>query len=155
MTVGPHLADDVMIRERARRTMKQFAISTMQPSEELHELQLVKDLRAVGLAMIELVAIEHSVITGHILFSQLAVAVGGRQIRALPLAPMSVQPDRQHHGIGGRLVRRGLDLARERRWQAVIVLGHPGCYPRFGFSAALAQPLASPFSGARRSWRWS
>ena len=29
----------------------------------------------------------------------------------------------------------------------MIVLGHPGYYPRFGFSAALARNLASPFSG--------
>jgi putative acetyltransferase len=27
------------------------------------------------------------------------------------------------------------------------VVGHPRYYPRFGFSAALARPLASPFSG--------
>jgi putative acetyltransferase len=55
-----------------------------------YESQLIGDLRAAGLAMIELVAIEQSAITGHVLFSQLAVAVGDRQIRALSLAPMSV-----------------------------------------------------------------
>jgi putative acetyltransferase len=29
----------------------------------------------------------------------------------------------------------------------VIVLGHPAYYPRFGFSAKLAEPLASPYAG--------
>ena len=44
-------------------------------------------------------------------------------------------------------MRGGLDLARARDWRAVIVLGHQGYYPRFGFSAALAHPLKAPFSG--------
>lgn len=112
-----------------------------------YESQLIGDLRAAGLAMIELVAIEQSAITGHVLFSQLAVAVGDRQIRALSLAPMSVQPDRQREGIGSALVRAALQRAQRQGWAAIIVLGHPGYYPRFGFSAALARPLTSPFSG--------
>jgi putative acetyltransferase len=29
----------------------------------------------------------------------------------------------------------------------VIVVGHPDFYPRFGFSAKLAERLASPYSG--------
>jgi putative acetyltransferase len=40
-----------------------------------------------------------------------------------------------------------LRQAQQQGWQAVIVVGHPDYYPRFGFSAALARPLASPFSG--------
>ncbi|MGH8081976.1 MAG: hypothetical protein ACREP7_15485, partial [Lysobacter sp.] len=35
----------------------------------------------------------------------------------------------------------------EDGFEAVIVVGHPGYYPRFGFSAALAGKLAAPFSG--------
>src|SRR5882757_8298422 len=57
------------------------------------------------------------------------------------------RPDRRRRGIGSALVRGGLDLARARDWRAVIVLGHQGYYPRFGFSAALAHPLKAPFSG--------
>ena len=41
----------------------------------------------------------------------------------------------------------GLSLLRARQRGAVIVLGHPGYYPRFGFSAALARKLASPYAG--------
>ena len=41
----------------------------------------------------------------------------------------------------------GLDLARDREWQAVVVLGHPDYYPRFGFSAELGSSLDSPFDG--------
>jgi putative acetyltransferase len=28
-----------------------------------------------------------------------------------------------------------------------VILGHPNFYPRFGYSAELARPLESPFSG--------
>lgn len=60
---------------------------------------------------------------------------------------MSVPPGQQRRGIGSALAREVLRRAQQQGWQAVIVLGHPKYYPRFGFSAALAWPLASPFSG--------
>jgi putative acetyltransferase len=112
----------------------------------MYESKLIKDLRAADLAVIELVADEQAVI-GHILFSALDVTVDGAAVRALALAPMSVQPERQRGSIGSALVRAGLERARAQGWQAVIVLGHRDYYPRFGFSAALAQPLKAPFSG--------
>jgi putative acetyltransferase len=34
----------------------------------------------------------------------------------------------------------------------MIVLGHPNYYPRFGFSAALARNLSSPYSDAGEAW---
>ncbi len=111
------------------------------------ESKLVGDLRAAHLAAVELVAVEGTAIVGHILFSPLAVTHGKTAIRALSLAPMSVQPGQQRRGIGSALVRAGLGIAKARDWQAVFVLGHPGFYPRFGFSAALARPFKAPFSG--------
>ncbi len=111
------------------------------------ESRLIKDLRAAGLDAVELVAVENDDIVGHILFSVLATTIDRQTVPALALAPMAVRPDRQRRGIGSALVRAGLDLARDRDWRAVIVLGHRGYYPRFGFSAALARPLEAPFAG--------
>ena len=113
----------------------------------MYESQLVVDLRAKGLAAIELVSIDGTDVIGHILMSTLDVSVGGKSVRSLTLAPMSVQPGRQRQGVGSALVREALGRAQQQGWQAVIVLGHPNYYPRFGFSAALARPLESPFSG--------
>jgi len=113
-----------------------------------YESRLVEELRRAGLAAIELVAEGQGDIVGHILFSALSVVSADRSVRALALAPMSVRPGRQRSGIGSALVRRGLDLARERAWQAIIVLGHADYYPRFGFSRDLARRLKAPFSGA-------
>jgi len=111
------------------------------------ESRLVTALRDDDAAAIELVAIEHTEIVGHILFSVLAVTVDERPVKALALAPVAVRPDRQRVGIGSALVRAGLVQARSNGWEAVIVLGHPSYYPRFGFSPALARHLAAPFSG--------
>lgn len=111
------------------------------------ESRLIDDLRTANCAVIELVSVDGKAVIGHILMSTLDVSVAGNSVRALALAPMSVQPGRQRQGIGSALVREALQRAQRQGWQAVIVVGHPGYYPRFGFSAVLAQPLASPFSG--------
>jgi putative acetyltransferase len=63
------------------------------------------------------------------------------------LAPMAVLPDRQRQGIGSQLVRRGVDLLRERRCPFVVVVGHPEYYPRFGFEPASAHALVSQWDG--------
>lgn len=112
-----------------------------------YESRLIDDLRAANCAVIELVSVDETDVIGHILMSTLDVAVGGKTVCSLALAPMSVQPGRQRQGIGSALVREASQRAQRQGWAAVIVLGHPGYYPRFGFSAALARPLASPFSG--------
>lgn len=111
------------------------------------EVGIIERLRRDGLAAVELVAEQDGVIIGHILLSRLPTMLDGRVVKALALAPMAVQPGLQKQGIGGRLIAAALDEARGAGAQAVIVLGHPDYYPRFGFSAALAQNLASPFSG--------
>ena len=45
------------------------------------------------------------------------------------------------------LIHAGLHQCRELGIDAVVVLGHPAYYPRFGFSATLAQRLAAPYAG--------
>ncbi|MCP4564957.1 MAG: N-acetyltransferase [Bosea sp.] len=111
------------------------------------EVGIVERLRRDGLVAVELIAEQGGAISGHILLSWLPTMLDGRMVKALALAPMAVRPVLQKQGIGGRLIAAALDEARAAGAAAVIVLGHPGYYPRFGFSAALAQNLASPFSG--------
>ena len=64
------------------------------------------------------------------------------------LAPVAVRPDRQGQGVGSLLIRTGLDRCRGLRVDAVVVLGNPDYYGRFGFSARLAEALDAPFSGS-------
>jgi putative acetyltransferase len=86
-------------------------------------------------------------IVGHVLFSALEIVDPAGTLPALALGPMAVAPARQRSGIGTQLIRRGLDDCRAAGHRIAIVVGHPEYYPRFGFSADLARPLASPYAG--------
>jgi putative acetyltransferase len=99
--------------------------------------------------LVELVAVAaREVIVGHILFSHLPVHTSdGAIVPAAALAPMAVLPAYQRSGVGSALVRAGLQACADGGAQAVIVLGHPEYYPRFGFSAEAARGLRAPFSG--------
>jgi len=108
------------------------------------EADLVERLRADGDAMFELVEMDGEDLVGHIMFSRMWA--DSLNLYAA-MAPVSVRPGLQNRGTGGRLVRAGLDAAKEFGAAAVIVLGHPSYYPRFGFSTEAAQGLRCAFSG--------
>ena len=111
------------------------------------EASLVRRLRDDGLVATSLVAEQAEIVLGHLMLSWLPTRVDGCSLRAVALAPLAVLPEFQRQGIGSRLVEASIDAARELDIAAIIVLGHPRYYPRFGFSAAAAQGLAAPFSG--------
>lgn len=111
------------------------------------EADLVDRLRDDGLVRLSLVAVEDGQVVGHALFTALQVGVDGREVEALCLAPVSVRPDYQGTGVGSMLIREALARLAHSGFEAVVVVGHPAYYPRFGFSAALAAKLAAPFSG--------
>jgi len=111
------------------------------------EVAIVERLRRDDFVAVELVAEQDGTIVGHILLSWLPTLMDGRSVKTLALAPMAVRPGLQKRGIGGRLIAAALDGAQAAGAEAVIVLGHPRYYPRFGFSAALTRNLASPFPG--------
>lgn len=115
------------------------------------EAGIVEGLRNGGYVRVSLVAEVEGQVVGHILFSDLPILTDGGTLMALALAPMAVLPEFQRKGIGSALVREGLKVCREAGHRIVIVLGHADFYPRFGFSAKLAEPLASPFGG-RDAW---
>jgi putative acetyltransferase len=109
------------------------------------EVALIEALRADGDVDVELVAQENGEIVGHVLFSRMTADPPACRIAAL--APVAVRTDWQSQGIGDALIRAGLAACREKGIDAVIVLGDPAYYRRFGFDPALAAHLASPYSG--------
>jgi putative acetyltransferase len=58
---------------------------------------------------------------------------------------MAVHPRFQNQGVVSKLVSQGLEYCRNRGHEIVVVVGHPQCYPRFGFSASRAKELEAPF----------
>jgi putative acetyltransferase len=135
---GLWLMPKMMIEIRAEQTDDCAAI------REVHvrafggdeEGSLVDLLRNRKKAVISLVAVWQERVVGHILFSPISISNAPEDFRAVGLAPLAVLPDFQNHGIGSQLTRAGLEACRQRDYDAVVVLGHPGYYPRFGFSRA-------------------
>ena len=111
------------------------------------EGRLVDSLRDGGNSRLSLIAVENGHVVGHILFCELAIVTDRGSVSALALAPLAVVPEYQRRGLGSMLVREGLRLCGDSGHRIVIVLGHPEFYPRFGFSAKLAEPLRSPYAG--------
>ena len=105
------------------------------------EARIVDALRAAAHPFLSLVADDDGEIVGHIAFSP--VDAGGMTI--LGLAPMAVAPHRQRQGIGTMLVEAGLEECRRAGFGAVVVLGHPDYYPRFGFEPAAPKGLTSEY----------
>ena len=102
------------------------------------EARLVDQLRTRGAGLLSLVAELDGRVVGHIYFSPMTItALDGRMTPAVGLAPLAVLPAFQNQGIGSGLVRSGLDELRRLGHRLVMVLGHAGYYPRFGFKPAL------------------
>ena len=100
-----------------------------------------------------LVAVEKKQIVGHIAFSALAIESQDTAMNAVALAPLAVLPAHQRRGVGSELVRRGLDHCRRAGYRAVLVLGEPAFYQRFGFMKASLTASAVPLrSRIKRSW---
>ena len=115
--------------------------------ETPQEADLVEALRAEGCVILELVAENDEGVTGHILYSELPIESAHRTVRGAALAPMAVHPAHQRLGIGGALIHMSLPMLAHQGVEAVVVVGHPDYYPRFGFSASLAAKLDTPFPG--------
>ena len=108
------------------------------------EADIVEGVRAEGAALVELVAEAEGGVVGHVLFSRMT-ARPPRDVAAL--GPLAVDPALQRRGVGAALCRAGLAALAPLGVEACVVLGHPDYYPRFGFTAAAAAGLVSPYSG--------
>jgi putative acetyltransferase len=112
---------------------------------QVDEADLVENLTAQGHVLLSAVAEIDRRIVGHILFSRMWIDTPEEEVAAVALAPMAVSPAHQRQGIGGRLIRFGLDGLRGSNERIVIVVGHRDYYPRFGFSTEETRFLESPF----------
>jgi putative acetyltransferase len=134
---APHIRPEAPgDREGARRVL-------LGAFGQLHEARLVDDLRAAGDLALALVA-ELDEIVGFVAFSRLIL--DNANAHALALAPLAVSPKRQRQGVGHALVREGISRAGAAGCDALIVLGDPAYYGRFGFGPA-PPCLTTPYDG--------
>ena len=109
------------------------------------EARIVQRLHDAEKAVVSLVAVANDEIVGHVLFSPTSVVDHGEELELVGLAPVGVLPEHQNEGIGSLLIRRGLQRCREVGVDAVVVLGAPEYYSRFGFERASEYGLGNEY----------
>ncbi len=130
-----NLREDIEIRAERETDLDGVRAVNISAFETPSEANLVDTLRKQATPVVSLVAEEGDTIVGHIMFSPVSLS-GHPELLIMGLAPMAVTPEHQRKGIGSALVRAGLEQCKQLGFVAVVVLGHPEYYPRFGFSPA-------------------
>jgi putative acetyltransferase len=94
-------------------------------------------------------------IVGHLLLSPCRVEAPGGSLRATVLAigPVAVDPAVQRRSVGSALMLAAAAVAIARGAPALVLLGYPDYYPRFGFAPARALGLLPP-AGAWPDAAW-
>ncbi|WP_458651184.1 GNAT family N-acetyltransferase [Sivoneniella epilithica] len=106
-----------------------------------NEAVLVDQLRGIA-STVSLVAVYSEQIVGHLFFSPVTIAGHcSSDLLILGLAPVAVLPHYQKQGIGSLLIQQGLKTCHQFGCDAVVVLGDPKYYSRFGFVSASTQGL--------------
>lgn len=125
----------MLIRDEKVRDRINVRAVNVSAFETSSEADLVDVLRQQVRTIISLVAEEDGELVGHIMFTPIALS-DHPNLKVMGLGPMAVAPTHQNKGIGSALVKAGLDQCCQMDFVAVVVLGHPEYYPRFGFSPA-------------------
>ena len=92
-----------------------------------------------------LVAVDEGAIAGAIRFWPVRIGAA----RALLLGPVAVHPTHQGEGIGAWLIREGIERARARGWQRMLLVGDAPYYGRFGFARLSAVTMPPPTNPER------
>ena len=124
------------IRSENERDQSAVRIVNTSAFETHAEADLVDKLREQAKPVVSLVAEEADAVVGHIMFTPVSIT-GRPDLKVMGLAPMAVAPEYQRTGIGSALVRAGVEQCQQLGFGAVVVLGHPEYYPRFGFEPAV------------------
>jgi putative acetyltransferase len=139
------------------------AFASMYPDGEPVEDALVRALRTDPgwVPALSLVAEDRAdgsgAVVGHVVCT--VGAVGATPV--LGLGPVGVLPDHQTGGVGSALLHAVLGVSDALGYPLVVLLGHPGYYPRFGFVPAASigieptEPTWGEHFQARRLATWT
>lgn len=114
---------------------------------------LVRRLRksAAFIPELSLVAEDKGKVIGHILLSKVSIQNESELFNSLALAPVSVLPEYQNQGIGGKLINAAHDIARKLGHSSVVLLGHEDYYPRFGYELSKNFGVKFPFEAPEKN----
>jgi len=94
---------------------------------------------------LSIVALKEDIMVGHILLTKLKIKNEKREFESLTLAPVSVLPEFQNMGIGGKLIEQAHKIAKNLGYKSVVLLGHEKYYPKFGYLRADKFGIELPF----------
>lgn len=120
-------------------------------SDEIHsggtEHELVRRLRKTNAFIpgLSLVAVLEDRLVGHILLTRVHIRNEQQQCETLALAPVSVHPEFQGKGIGGKLIITSHQKAKKLGFSSILLIGHDAYYPRFGYRPAHSFGITFPF----------
>lgn len=126
--------NNIQIRETTASDFNDIMTVEQQAFGYGKEAELTADLLAdpTGQPMISLLAFHNDAPVGHILFTR---AYLGEQSPIMHiLAPLAVIPEYQRQGIGGLLIKAGIEKLGTTGSELLFVLGHKEYYPRHGFT---------------------
>ena len=124
------------------QAVRQVILGAFPTAEEADLVDALRADPAAWLPGLSIVAeTPDGTIAGHALLTRCHVD----DAPALALAPCAVLPEYQRQGAGSVAIRVALDAAREQGENAVLVLGHPEYYPKFGFTPASGYGIYAPF----------
>lgn len=69
----------------------------------------------------------------HITYSHSKVTYSNKSLPTITFGPVSVSPSKQLNGFGGKLIKYSIQKAKDKGFKAIIILGYPYYYERFGF----------------------
>jgi len=142
-------SNDIRIRETRTDDFNNIMAVEKQAFGYDKEAKLVADLLADRSAepIISLLAFYKDEAIGHILFTRAYLEHQEAQSMMHILAPLAVKPEYQRQGIGGMLIKAGIQILKEKDSNLVFVLGHKEYYPKYGFipnAAMLGYPSPYP-----------
>ena len=111
---------------------EQFLVERLRKSKDfIPELSIVAEL--------------DNKIVGYILLSKIKIQDGETEHTSLSLAPVAVLSNFQNKGIGSALINLAHKKAEELGFESIILLGHEGYYPKFGYQKASKFGIKLPF----------
>jgi len=96
---------------------------------------LIHNLRKTNefIKELDFVAINNNKIIGNIVYVKAKVINNNIEHTVLTFGPISVLPEYQNNGIGGKLIKHTVKLAKDMGYKGIIIYGDPEYYERFGF----------------------
>lgn len=101
------------------------------------EAELLNLLRADDALLLSHVALLKGEIVGQAAYSLLTISDSDSRHCQPALGPIAVSPACQGQGVGGALVRAGIEAMSDAGYGLLFLVGHVSYYPRFGFVPAV------------------